>query len=212
MSELTIACVLRSGGIYTDAWVERLQRGIERNITTPHSFVCLSDVPVSCKRIPLITDWPGWWSKLELFRPGLFDGPVLYFDLDTLIVGNLDRIVRHKHVFTGAHEYNRPTQFCSTAMMWEGDFGIFEAFDMSLARNYRTHKKIGDQAFIEDHLNATGVKWTTFRDLFGERTVASYKIHKCQVKPPKDAVAVAFHGKPKPHEINFGWVASQWSC
>jgi hypothetical protein len=42
----TIACVLRSGGIYTPEWVHRLKRGIERHASAPPRFVCLSDVDV----------------------------------------------------------------------------------------------------------------------------------------------------------------------
>lgn len=87
---LTIACVLRSGGVYDAEWVAKLQRGVARHMTLPHRFVCLSDVDVPCERIPLVTDWPGWWSKIELFRKGLFDGPVLYTDLDSVITGPLD--------------------------------------------------------------------------------------------------------------------------
>jgi len=26
-----------------------------------------------------------WWTKIELFKPGLFNGPTLYFDLDCFL-------------------------------------------------------------------------------------------------------------------------------
>jgi hypothetical protein len=211
-SELTVACVLRSGGLYTPAWVDRLQRGVARHLTAPHRFVCLSDVPVSCERIPLANRWPGWWAKLELFTPGHFDGPVLYFDLDTIVVGSLDAIAAHPHRFTMAHEFYQPTKVCSTAMAWDGreDFGILSAFDLDLIRFYVKMAHIGDQAFIEDHLRARCVPIETFRDLFGEHSIASYKVHKCERGPPADASVVAFHGKPKPHQIKTGWVAQAW--
>ncbi|MBB6413742.1 hypothetical protein [Mesorhizobium sangaii] len=38
--------------------------------------------------IPLRHGWPGWWAKMELFRPELRDD-WLVFDLDTSIVGSL---------------------------------------------------------------------------------------------------------------------------
>jgi hypothetical protein len=217
MYEVTVACVLRSGSIYDASWVARLQRGVARHLTVPHRFVCLSDVPVECERIPLLTEWPGWWSKLELFRPKLFSGTVLYFDLDTLIVGNLDAIARHPHRITMAHEYYRPAQLCSTAMAWNGgeDFGLFEAFRSDPAgamKRHRSFASIGDQGFIEDQLKARGIKADTFRDLFGETSIASYKVHKCKLAPARGAVAVAFHGRPKPHEILDGWVAAAWAA
>jgi hypothetical protein len=93
---LTVACVYRSGGkYYSTRYVERLRAMVERNLSLPHRFVCLTnETDVPCRRIPLVTDWPSYWSKIELFRPRLFKGPVLYFDLDTVIHGNIDDLAR----------------------------------------------------------------------------------------------------------------------
>lgn len=94
----TIACVLKSGGIYTPEWVYALKRGIARH-ASDYRFVCLTDAaglpPVWS--VSLAYHWPGWWSKLELFRPGVFeDGErVLYLDLDTLVVGDVGELVSH---------------------------------------------------------------------------------------------------------------------
>ncbi len=214
---ITVACVLRSGGLYDASWIEKLKRGVERNLSLPHKFVCLSDVDVPCERIELVKPWRGWWSKLELFRRGLFTGPVLYFDLDTVVVGSLDAIASYPHHFTMGHEYYRPQLLCSTAMAWNGNFSfirdgmerhdaeaITNAYDKLLAGG-----RIGDQAFIEDCLKGRNVKVDTFRDLFGERSIASYKVHQCESGPPADAAVVSFHGFPKPHQLG-GWVAEQW--
>jgi len=214
---ITVACVLRSGGIYDASWVAKLQRGVARYLSLPHRFVCLSDMDVACERIALKQSWCGWWSKIELFRPGLFAGPVLYFDLDTVITGSLDVIAAHPHRFTMAHEFYRPALLCSTAMAWEGDFSaIYATFlrdPVAIAARYdsgRTDGRIGDQAFIEDCLSECGLEADTFRDLFGERSIASYKVHDCRKAPPPDAAAVAFHGSPKPHHLTSGWVIDQW--
>ena len=218
---LTVACVLRSGGIYDAEWVRKLQDGVARNLTLSHRFICLSDVDVPCERIPLAEDWPGWWSKIELFRPGLFDGPVLYFDLDTVIVGSLDTIAAHPHRFTMAHEFYRPELLCSTAMAWSGDYSfLYEAFaadPVRLMKHYdhelpkrRSEWRIGDQAYCEDQLIAAGVKVNTFRDLFGERSVASYKVH-CADGLRGDEAVVAFHGNPKMDDLqNVEWIRESW--
>lgn len=215
----TVACVLRSGGVYSAEWVAKLQRGVARHMSTPHRFVCLSDVDVPCERIQLETNWPGWWSKLELFRPDLFDDTVLYFDLDSVVVGSLDTIAAHPHTFTMAHEYWRPKLLCSTAMAWRGDYsGIYHAFaanPIGQAHHYDkvlpNSGRVGDQAFIEDFFNNTAQHVARFRDLFGERSIASYKLHHCENGPPKDAAVVAFHGNPKPHAIKDGWVKELWT-
>jgi len=214
---LTVACVLRSGGQYDAEWVRKLRDGVARHLTLPHRFICLSDVGVPCDRIPLVENWPGWWSKIELFRPGLFDGPVLYFDLDTVIVGSLDNIAAHPHQFTMAHEFYRPELLCSTTMAWSGDYSFlyetFAADPVGISRRYDNELsggRIGDQAFIEGEFARFGEKPDTFRDLFGERSIASYKVHGCENAPPADAAAVAFHGKPKPCDIKTGWVSTTW--
>lgn len=214
---LTFACVLRSGGVYNAEWVRKLRDGVARNLSAEHRFVCLSDVDVPCERIALETDWPRWWGKLELFRRGLFDGPVFYADLDTVITGPLDEIVAYPHRFTMAHEYNRPHLLCSTAMAWNGDYSfIYDAMKDEGQRVYYDERlpnecgRIGDQAFIEDQLIANGIKSDTFRDLFGERSVASYKIHECQERPPHEAAMVAFHGRPKMSDLKTGWVPDLW--
>lgn len=205
--------MLRSGGVYTLEWVAKLQRGVARHLTLPHRFICFSDVDVPCERIPLLHDWPGWWSKLEMFRTPI-DGTVLYFDLDTVIVGSLDAIASHPHTFTMAHEFYRPALLCSTAMAWSGDHSYiartFANDPVDFAQHYDkmlpSEGRIGDQAFIEDCVERAD----TFRDLFGERSIASYKVHNCQDAPPADAAAVAFHGSPKPHQISDGWVPATW--
>jgi hypothetical protein len=215
---ITVACVLRSGGRYNSEWVRKLRDGVARHLTLPHRFVCLSDVDAPCERIPLETDWRGWWSKISLFRTTLFDGPVLYFDLDSVVVGSLDAVAAYPHTFTMAHEFYRPHLLCSTAMAWSGDYSfLYEAFAADpdgIAKHYDKvlpgEGRIGDQAFIEDQFAAFGDRPATFRDLFGEHCIASYKVHGCQKAPPQDAAVVAFHGRPKPDEIKTGWVADAW--
>jgi alpha-N-acetylglucosamine transferase len=93
---LTVACVYWEGmwkgkpTIYDQTWVEKLQRAVAKNLSIPHQFVCLSNMFSSRYDIlPLENNWPGWWSKLELFKPGLFTDRVLYLDLDVLILKDL---------------------------------------------------------------------------------------------------------------------------
>ena len=96
---LIVACVYRSGKFrgrnYGREWVLRLRSMVSHNLTVPHQFVCLSDVSVQgVDVIPLQTNWPGWWSKIELFGPALLSARrVLYLDLDVIINGCLDEMV-----------------------------------------------------------------------------------------------------------------------
>ena len=73
--------------------VQAIQRQVRRWAPPGTEFLCLSDIPVpGVDVIPLQSDWPGWWAKLELFRPDL-TGDILYTDLDNTIVGPIDDIL-----------------------------------------------------------------------------------------------------------------------
>ncbi len=87
--EKRVLTVLRSGGEYGPEHVQAIQRQL-RKWAPKATLTCLSDVEVpGVERIPLQHDWPGWWAKIELFRPEL-PGDFLYTDLDNVILGELD--------------------------------------------------------------------------------------------------------------------------
>jgi hypothetical protein len=102
---LTVASIYWKGSfrgrenVYSEEWVGKLQNMVARNLPRPHRFVCLSNVDVPCERVPLINDWPGWWSKIELFRPELFEDRVLYLDLDLVVLKNLSPIIDYPAAF-----------------------------------------------------------------------------------------------------------------
>ena len=80
-----VALVLRSGGKYSMRHVEAVTSQIDRRLKNPHGIILFTDQPdaQAWRRIPLSTDWPGWFAKLELFRPDIrFRGGVLFTDLD----------------------------------------------------------------------------------------------------------------------------------
>ena len=54
MTNLTVACVLKTGGCYNAEYVRRLKCGVDAHLRG-HRFVCLSDTDVPCERIPLTT-------------------------------------------------------------------------------------------------------------------------------------------------------------
>src|SRR5690625_7571749 len=73
-----IVCVLRSGGEYKPCHVQWLARQAP-------GLVAITDVDVSGVRcIPMLHEWPGWWSKMNLFAPCL-SGGLLYLDLDNAV-------------------------------------------------------------------------------------------------------------------------------
>lgn len=182
----------------------RLQNGVSRHLGA-HRFVCLSDVPVPCDRIPLATKWPGWWPKIELFRPGLLTGRTLYLDLDTIITGPLAGLFRDD--FTMVADFLNPAAKNSGVMAWSGDMSaIWHEMRRNAAATMAHYDawpggRIGDQAFIEDTVQA---------DTFPQGLVVSFK-RDCAAGIPAGAVAVSFHGRRKPQDLlNIEWVRDGW--
>ena len=212
---ISVACVLKSGGYYAADWVARLQGAVETHLQAPHRFVCLSDVPVPCERIALQTDWPGWWAKIELFRAGLFRGPVLYFDLDNVIVGPLDDMIRTAPGMTMVRDFAGGDRgwHNSSVMSWLGDMSCVHRFLADrphvLMQTYQRTRdgRIGDQALTEDVLCETGLAVGTFTP----GRVVSYK-WAARDGLPEGASVVQFHGKPKPDQVSADWVRRAWAA
>ena len=185
-SDLTVACVLKSGGCYTPEYVERLKAGVDANLSG-HRFVCLSDMDVP-DRIPLTENLPSWWSKLELFK---LKGPVLYFDLDTVITGDLTEIASYPHTFTMLSDFYRLERPASGVMAWNGDYShLLIEYDPNV--KYPGH---GDQGYLGYKLG----KVDRFQDLFPGQ-ITSRKVFR--TRKPNERV-VCFHGEPRPHTV--GW-------
>lgn len=115
----TVATVLRTGGHYTAEWVTRLERGARRFLQ-PDRFVCLTDAKdVGCERIALINRWPGWWAKLELWRPDLFEeGLVFYIDLDTLILQDFQEVWDYQGEFASLRDFTHPHIYASGLLLF----------------------------------------------------------------------------------------------
>jgi hypothetical protein len=214
---LTVACVLKSGrfetAIYKDGYtpddVLRLKNMVADNLPMEHRFVCFSDVEVPCERIPLKHGWSGWWSKIELFSE-VFDGPVLYFDLDTVISGDLSEIASHPHQFTMLKDFGKHNVPNSALMAWRGDYrAIYEKFKLEprkYMKEYLTAPRLGDQAYIFETQNPIEL----FQDVWPGQ-ILSYK-KDCQGKPrPQEVRVVCFHGQPKGAGSS-GWVKEIWSA
>jgi len=215
---LTVVCVMKSGGDFDRSWVEHLERSIFTNVSGFNQFVCLTDDPSIqgpfIKTVPLEHGWTGWWSKIELFRPGLFEPgrSILYIDLDTVITRDIT------HLFGAIdcdlvllRDFYRPQTHRATGMMgWtSGEFHqIYHEFKQDaqlLMRKFRS-----DQEFIHQHIHPGVVRF--WQDEFPGHVV-SYKVH-CNTGLPGDAHVVCFHGKPRPNSeqvrLHSPWMVGKW--
>jgi hypothetical protein len=204
---ITILCVLRTGGDFTPEHVLWLQDQVRDHLTIPYEFVCLSNIQFSgvyC--VPLTKGWPGWWSKIELFRHDF--GRAFFMDLDTVIVGSLDEMAGHDHQFTALQSLSgEPVRsLASGVMAWRGPRrDLYQAFKARADHHIATCNRKGnwgDQGFIHHHVD----RWDAWQDLFPGQIV-SFKTHLKRTLPPPDGASiVCFHGKPRPWESNAAWL------
>lgn len=212
----TIACVLKTGVWrnrhmrveYGPDHVRWLRDQFPRYVGTAYRFVCLSDIPIAgVDVIPLRDDLPGWWSKLELFRE-LEDA--FYVDLDTVIVGDITRMVKHKHKFTVLRNLSSKQEgrIGSGVMAWRGDYShLYRTFMADPQRHMAecvTPAKWGDQGFIQQVQREHG-GWEYFQDLWPGR-IQSFKTDLRYGDPGKDCRIVCFHGEPRPWASGKSWV------
>lgn len=210
MDKKTVACVLRSGGDYTAEHVKLLRRGVRA--MSDAAFVCLTDADIKGVRtIPLVTDWPGWLAKLELFRPGLFNGPVLYLDLDTTIAGPLDQFFTGDGDFRMIRDFYHPEKPASGVMAWSGDHSeIFNSFSADKIPEYVGFAPNGgDCGWIRQHVSPVLIpddgEIVSYKRDIAARGMPGWHATRSRGngKVPRNAKLICFHGRPHPWQVGF---------
>jgi len=188
---ITVACVNHGNYLsHGEEYVDNLRAMVARAMPTgqTYTFRCLKD----------IGPWGSWWSKIELFRPGMFPrGRVLYLDLDSVITGPLAPVFQDTGTIYLTDWGWRTHTLCSSVMVWDtgAHVNIFEKFNGSVPKSYR-----GDQ----DWITSLG-EWNRLPP----HLCRSYRYHSVKAPPPGCSV-VNFHGLPKPHQLASGWVPQVW--
>jgi hypothetical protein len=181
-----------------------------------------------------LEEWPGvrgpkrsWWYKIQLFNARLHQGPMLYLDLDTVIVGNLDWVWRlPTDRFWAVQDFKylfRPSKISlNSSMMWFDTtkfHHIYQTFDPSNIASKRTLWH-GDQDYLHEVLGAgkenyfeknrvKSWRWQVKDGGFDFRT-RRYKAPGTGSVFGGDLSVLIFHGSPKPHEIQDPTVAQHW--
>lgn len=195
---ITICCVYW-GDKYDRKYVSILQAMVKRNLTIPHKFVCFTDNPkgFQCETRKLPQGYKGWWNKISLFRKGQFEGKCLYLDLDIVLTGNIDDLVK----LDGFHIWADPNVggFNSSVMLFDPNEDVskvWDEFDPKWIKKYH-----GDQDVITMMLPESKT--------FPEGWCLSYK-KDCQMGVPRGTKIVVFHGRPNPSEFTSPWIKNYW--
>lgn len=192
---MQIALVLRSGGIYEPKHVAALAAQLREHAPRT-GILCLTDTPLQMQGVNTIAlsyGWPGWWSKMELFKPNIA-GDLLYLDLDTVVRGSLAPLLAIKQRAM-LRDFYRPNGLQSAVMVLpEADRAvIWDSFYSNPQRAMQASGIRGDQHFLERHW--LGDHTLRIQDVLPEQVV-SYKVH-CRDGVPPNARVVCAHGKPK---------------
>ena len=188
--------------MFPEWWIPQLKKMVERNVTVPHRFVCLSNIDVPCERIELQDDLRGWWSKIELFRPGIFEGRVFYLDLDTLVLDNIDELLEQEDDFIGLKPFNPkraaiPSYFASGLMGWIAD-GSFDFLYEKFTKEQMPRIK-WDQEYLSGMLKSHHKSVSYWQELVDG--IYSYKRDIRYGKVTTTPRVVCFHGNPRPWKV-----------
>lgn len=231
MRNVNVVCV-NWGDKYGAEYVMRLHAMVERNTTKNFNMYCLTDNPdayqAPIKPIKIPDRLEGWWNKMLLFKPGILPtGEYLYFDLDLVIVDNIDcffefekfgitrDFVRPDNGLMEGKEYNSSImRFTQDEQLWN----FFVANQNIWKKNQERVPFFGDQNVISAYLNQQD-----FNNPFPDAWIWSFKCGSVRGQQrqnseqflgeemPLGGKICVFHGSPNPSEVSIVWVSEHWN-
>ena len=229
---LKVIC-LKHGIKYGPEYVNKLYNMISRHLTVPYDFVCFTDNSeklnpgIQIKTLPSMSI-QGWWWKPYLFKSDHFskDDTILFFDLDMIIVKNIDHLVSFKPgSFVGLRDVGRVFRpghhkLGSAVMKWPA--GSYDHIWTNLEKDLSQSKRYqGDQDWIYEQVKKSiefypdpwirSYKWEIRNrsELLGLGVRSIFKEIRNPVIP-EDTSVLAFHGYPHVHTVQDPVVLENW--
>lgn len=221
---------LKWGDKYSATYVNNLYNMVERNLSSPYSFICLTDDATGLNSNITILPLPdiktsGWWYKTAMFSNLGLQGVGLFIDLDVVIYRNIDKFFEYSPGdFCIIRDFNR----CNIKNIVKMNSSVFRLNLNSLQHVYNAYKSSpdtynkkfkGDQEFIESQIKnyvfwpdewARSYKW----EMHDKRSIvfdgARYGFQSAAPKDFAETSIAVFHGKPNPHECSDHWVLQHW--
>lgn len=213
---LNVVCVLmvqksKKDILYSEEWVEKLFNQVTRNINIPFNFSCLSNIETKFNTIPLVSNSNSFWNKIELFRPNLFTGPVLYFDLDVLICKDITETIIKLKTANKFLMVKEPYLDIvnSSIMYWNGDYShLYESYIKNkelICEEYKKVPRYGDQAYISENVNYDLI------ENYAPNGFINWKHHKVesQIIDPSVVIFTSRHQKPS-NNLELEIVQAHW--
>jgi tetratricopeptide (TPR) repeat protein len=237
-NNLAVICV-KWGAKYGVDYLINLYNAVQRNLSIPHNFYCLTDNVNDLgnndernKKIIGIelekgTIWTGWWNKAMLFSERVYTKlhkdtrRILYIDLDTVITGSLDSMVSNYNGLFSILSTNGldnegkdfTNGYNSSIMMWHCKLN--HSLHQTIYKPLLNYMNVV-QHFIYrfDHWLEMNIENADLLQTLYPNTILEY-LHDCKDgKLPENGLGciVNFPLKPKPHEVVMkdSWVAKHW--
>lgn len=235
-NSIDCACVIHGNG-YDWTYVERLYNMLSRHINRQIRFHVYTEhdrsvPPHMIKHV--LEEWTNvsgrkksWWYKMQLFNPIHHRGPLLYFDLDTVIVDNIDWVLNLSLDYMWTirdYRYLWKPQFegiNSSMMYWNTTrfADVWQRFSnqgIDTARSYYQ----GDQDYLTAAVERSRRKffdldrviswrWEAFNGGMNWKNRSYRHPGRGTILQPRNSVLI-FHGDPKPNEINDPLVSKHW--
>jgi len=230
------ACVIH-GDVYSWQYVDTLYSMLSRNLSRPIRMHVYTE---QHREVPshmikhVLTEWPGirgskksWWYKMQLFNPEHYEGQLLYLDLDTVVVNNLDWITQLglSHLWT-IRDFKtlwnpRFQGINSSVMYWHTEkfAKIWKEFSQQTIAKICSQYH-GDQ----DYLSA--VLKPNQRRFFPEKSAVSWRwqaldggmdpFNRTHKHPGSgtqfgsETSLLIFHGQPKPDQVQDTVIKKHW--
>jgi hypothetical protein len=232
------ACVIHGNGYAWD-YVEKLHSMLSRHLSRGvrlHVYTEPSrSVPAHMVRHDL-TEWSGisgrkrsWWYKMQMFNPVHHQGQLLYFDLDTVIVDNIDWIVDlSPFYFWTIRDFRvlwKPDiqNMNSSVMYWDttkwshvwsnfeknGTSKIISRYHHGGDQEYLTSVIAPEKRQFMDSNRIVSWRWTALDGGMNFKNRTYHRPGRGTILEPSNSVLV-FHGDPKPHETTDVVIKQHW--
>lgn len=223
MDDIKQIVCMKWGTMYGSKYVNCLHGMIARNLSYPFKLFCMTDdttgirPEVECLALPQLgfevpPDAPGKWPKQALWKKDLFGlNVVLFLDLDSVIVGNMDGYFEYGNsddVIT-ARNWVKPWQRGAQTSVFRFKVGSHPYMLDDLVANPQLCVKYQfEQNYVTHHLRG-GVRfwpsaWTKHfrRHCMGEWPMRFIRPPRI----PKNSRIITFPGSPKPPDA----IAGRW--
>jgi hypothetical protein len=230
------ACVIHDK-LYGWEYVDKLYNMLSRHLTPKVRLHVYTEhhrsvPPHMIKHV--LDEWPGisgpkksWWYKIQMFNSEHHAGPMLYFDLDTVITGNIDWIwglpPRFFYSIKDFRSIWKPTDVgINSSIMWWDTTQFNYVWSEFLGKDltYITKQYHGDQDFLTEvipnkdkrYLDPSKIKswrWQALDGGFDFRT-RKYRNPNTGTRIDDNTSVLVLHGDPKPADVDDPLIKHYW--